>query len=66
MIDSILVWNIRGVGTSRIRLKKLVGRYKPKIVALLEPFQNLEGAHKLATSLNFDKIISNEMEGGKI
>ena len=66
MIDSILVWNIRGVGTSRTRLKALVGRYKPKIVALLEPFQNLEGARKLARSLNFDMVISNEVEGGKI
>ncbi|XP_041001625.1 uncharacterized protein LOC121247323 [Juglans microcarpa x Juglans regia] len=66
MIDSILVWNIRGVGTSRTRLKTLVGRYKPKIVALLEPFQNLEGARKLARSLKFDMVISNEVEGGKI
>lgn len=66
MINSIFVWNIRRVGTSKNRLKKLIGKLKPKIVALLEPSQNLEGACKLERCLEFDNFISNEVEGGKI
>ncbi|KAF5441792.1 hypothetical protein F2P56_037007 [Juglans regia] len=66
MIEPIFVWNIRGVGTSKVRLKKLIGKLKPKIVALLEPFQKLEVARRLALSLHFDNFLSNEVEGGKV
>ncbi|KAF5481361.1 hypothetical protein F2P56_002018 [Juglans regia] len=55
-----------GIGTSRSRVKKLIGKLKPKVVALLETFQNLEEARKLARCLNFDNVISNENDGGKI
>ncbi|KAF5470793.1 hypothetical protein F2P56_011282 [Juglans regia] len=54
------------IGTSRSRVKKLIGKLKSKVVALLEPFQNLEEARKLARCLNFDSVVSNEDEGGKI
>ena len=66
MIDPILVWNIRGVGTSKGRLKTLISKWRPKIVALLEHFQNIDVAKRLGRGLRFDNFISNEAEGGKI
>lgn len=30
MIEPIFVWNIRGVGTSKDRLKKLIGSFETK------------------------------------
>lgn len=38
MIGPILYRNIRGLGTSRGRLKKMVKKFKPKVVALVETF----------------------------
>lgn len=66
MIDPLIVWNVRGMGTSRSGLKNLVSKYKPKIVVVLEPFQNFDKAHGLMRNLHFDSIISNEAVGGKI
>lgn len=37
MISPVIFWNLRGVGTSQLRLRKLIKRYKPNILALAEP-----------------------------
>lgn len=67
MIGSILAWNIiRGLGTSRGRLKKLVMKMKPQIVALKEPFAAVDKMRDLYHSLRMDKFILNEREAGKI
>lgn len=38
MISPIIFWNIRGVDTSQLRLKKIIKKFKPNIIALVEPF----------------------------
>ncbi|KAF5480776.1 hypothetical protein F2P56_001492, partial [Juglans regia] len=66
MNNSIIVWNVRGIGTSRRRLKKLVSKFKPQLVAVLEPFQNVDKAIRLQHYLQFDSFSSNVDVGGKI
>lgn len=64
MISPIFARNIRGIGSSRGRLKKLVASLKPKVVALMEPFQNFDKAQGLMRLLLLDNVISN-VDGGK-
>lgn len=66
MIGPIFAWKIRGIGTSRGRLKKLIASFKPKIIALMEPFHSFDKAQGLMRSLHFDYVISNEEFGGTI
>ncbi|KAF5468243.1 hypothetical protein F2P56_012410 [Juglans regia] len=66
MSESIIVWNVRGIGTSSRRLKNLVFKFKPKLISVLEPFQNQNKVLRLMNSLHFDSCISNVDVGGKI
>lgn len=63
MIEPILFWNLRGLGTSKRRLVKLVHMYKPKIIALVESFLNDSHLSRLQTK---EDSVSNEDSGGKI
>ena len=66
MIGSILVWNIRGLGSSIGRLKILQRKLNCKMIVLMEPFQNFVKAQSYMRTLHFDNVISNEEVGGKI
>lgn len=66
MIGPILVWNIRGIGTSKGHLKKLLAKVKSKMVVFSEPFQNFDNAQRFMRFLHFDNVITNEEEGGNI
>ncbi|XP_042942334.1 uncharacterized protein LOC122276573 [Carya illinoinensis] len=66
MIKPILFWNLRGLGTSKRRLVKLVHLYKPKIIALAEPFLNVSHLSRLQAKLHMENSVSNEDSGGKI
>jgi len=66
MIGPILSWNVRGFGTSRGRLKNLVRKLKPKIVALMEPFASSDKVQDVIRFLHMDKFITNDGEAGKI
>lgn len=66
MIGPILSWNIRDIGTYRGRLKKLVVKMKPKIVALMEPFALSDKVHGLVHLLKMDQFITNEEVAGTI
>lgn len=68
MIPPMLIWNIRGVGNlaSLGKLNKLVKQWKPKLVAILEPFISFNRVNKVATKLQLPSSFSNEAHGGKI
>ena len=66
MIRLILYWNIRGLGTSQLRLKKLIKKFRPNIIALAEPFLMEEKIPRLLGRLRCECFITNEAQGGKI
>ncbi|XP_040990989.1 uncharacterized protein LOC121238224 [Juglans microcarpa x Juglans regia] len=66
MIDTNLVWNLRGLATSRKRLKSLLKKHRVGIVEILEPFQDAGRMNRLASYLEFPKFCSNESLGGKV
>ncbi|KAF5481754.1 hypothetical protein F2P56_002383 [Juglans regia] len=66
MIESVLVWNIHGLRTSRIRLKQLVNKWKVHIVVILEPFAREDKLPGLAIYLGFQSYCSNEVVGKKV
>lgn len=66
MIGPIVYWNIKGLGTSRGRLKKLVKKFKPKVVALAETFVDGSSMGNLMRSLCLEDGRSNQLQAGKI
>lgn len=68
MSDTIFFWNIRGLGSSRDRLKKLLNKFKVKLFAIVEPFLNEDRMHVLGNylNMNYKSYISNEAQGGKL
>lgn len=42
MIGSIVVWNVRGLGTSKQRLKRLIRHFNPSMLSISEPFVDEE------------------------
>ncbi|XP_042962740.1 uncharacterized protein LOC122297018 [Carya illinoinensis] len=61
-----MYWNIRGLGTSRGRLKKLVKSFNVKVVALAETFVDERKMDKIKKSLWLDNGCSNQEKAGKI
>lgn len=53
---------MRGIGTSRKRLKCLIKKY----IAILEPFAKEDKLVRLTSMLGFNNFCSNEAMGGKI
>lgn len=66
VIDTILVWNWRGLGSSRKCLKSLLRKYCVGIVGILEPFQDARKMPRLASYLGFSKYCCNDSSGGKV
>lgn len=68
MSEMIFFWNIRGLGSSRGRLKKLLNKFKVKLFAIAEPFLNANRMHVLGNylNMNYNFYISNEAQGGKL
>ncbi|XP_042972740.1 uncharacterized protein LOC122304535 [Carya illinoinensis] len=66
MIGPILYWNVRGLGTSRGRLKKLVKEFKPKVFALAETFVDDSKMGRLMRQLGLEEGSSNQLNAGKI
>ncbi|XP_042983286.1 uncharacterized protein LOC122312671 [Carya illinoinensis] len=62
----MLVWNIRGLGTSRRRIRSLVRKYEVSVLVVLEPFQEDSKLQSWAASLQFSNYCSNLKEGGKM
>lgn len=61
-----MLWNIRGLGTSKKRLKKSKNRFKPCVLGIAEPFHSLDQLVYLKNYLNFIDGITNEEFGGKL
>ncbi|KAJ0074622.1 hypothetical protein Patl1_37562 [Pistacia atlantica] len=66
MIDKILVWNLRGLGSSRNRLKSLVKKFGVSIVGILEPFAKDDKMTRLAYLMGLPSFCSNAAFDGKI
>lgn len=66
MIEKLLVWNVRSIGTSKGRLGKLVRKHNVAILAVAEPFHNEGQMQVLAKKINLNGCFANEKEGGKI
>lgn len=50
MIEKIIVWNIRGLGTSKRRIRKLVRKYEIFVLVVSEPFRELSKLQRLVYS----------------
>lgn len=61
-----LFWNMRDLGTSIHRLRKLVKRYKPRKEAIAEPWQTVDKMGALQKKLKFNFGLSNGDLGGKL
>lgn len=59
MMDTILVWNVRELGTSRRRLHSIMRRNNSAMVAISEPFATDDKILRLASFLDFPKFCSN-------
>ncbi|CAI9775524.1 unnamed protein product [Fraxinus pennsylvanica] len=66
MIDTPVVWNVRGMGTSKCRLRKLVRKHNIAILAVAEPFHSERHVQSFAKKIKLAGCITNEKEGGKI
>lgn len=62
MSYSYIFWNARGIGTSSRRLKKLVLKFQPKVVVMVDQSKILLWKGKL----KFNECCSNVSEGGKL
>ena len=62
MIESALIWSIRGIGnkSSFANLSKHVQSYKIRMVAILEPKIPFCKAGKVRNKLKFDHVIGND------
>ncbi|KAF5458789.1 hypothetical protein F2P56_022794 [Juglans regia] len=66
MINKVLFWNIRGLGTSRKRLRGLVREQQPIILVIAEPFRDDTHLSYWKTFLEFDECLSNASQARKI
>lgn len=66
MIDNMLVWNVQGLGTTKKKLSQMVRTFNVAIVAILEPFSDVNNMDQVAWYLGFLKSCSNAEMGGKI
>ncbi|XP_042962702.1 uncharacterized protein LOC122296976 [Carya illinoinensis] len=62
----MLVWNVRGLGTSKRRLRNLIRKYKPSVLVLFEPFAAEEVMVYWANVFGYPSYCANEAMGGKI
>ncbi|KAG2725982.1 hypothetical protein I3760_01G090700 [Carya illinoinensis] len=66
MISPILFWNIRGVRSSKLRLRNIIKKFKPNIIALAEPFLREDKITTLLGKYNCNSFVTNERHSGKI
>ncbi|XP_042984734.1 uncharacterized protein LOC122313615 [Carya illinoinensis] len=62
----ILYGNVRGLGTSRKRLLKMVRSRKPCVFAVAEPFVDGQHLGRLQSDVSFEGSVSNQEVGGKL
>lgn len=61
-----MFWNIRGLGSSKGRLKRLVKNFKPKVITLSETFVDDSRMGILMRNLGLEKGSSNQLKDSKI
>lgn len=62
----ILTWNIRGILSSKSRLRRILNKSRPSVVALLEPFLGANKCSRWARWLKLPNFFNNAEVGGKI
>ncbi|XP_042969044.1 uncharacterized protein LOC122301721 [Carya illinoinensis] len=63
---NILVWNIRGSCSSKASLRRITNKYRPSVVAVLEPFLSVNKCSHWARWLRLPNFYNNVEEGGKV
>ncbi|KAG6714358.1 hypothetical protein I3842_05G199000 [Carya illinoinensis] len=66
MIENMLVWNVRGFGTSKRRTRSSVRKFKVLVFAILEHFQSVDKLQRWACTLDMPCVFSNADMDGKI
>ncbi|KAL6003492.1 hypothetical protein ACLOJK_023723 [Asimina triloba] len=66
MIRNILYWNVRGLGSSKRRLKSLIIKKDINICAIVEPFISDNRMATTGPFLNLNYFCSNVFAGGKL
>lgn len=68
MINSILVWNVKGIANKNkmLYLKHLVKVYNLSLIALLEPMTTFTKAATIGRNLGLSQVYLNEDYGSKI
>ncbi|KAF5474951.1 hypothetical protein F2P56_006803 [Juglans regia] len=61
-----MFWNIRGIGTSKKRLRSLVRVHKPSVLFLAEPFRDNSHLSYWRNYFSFSECLSNADKEGKI
>lgn len=65
MISPFIFWNLWGVGTSKLRLRNIIKNYRPKILALVEPFLLKDKISNYLGQFSCEFFVTNEVQGGK-
>ena len=66
MTDTIIYWNVRGLGSSKRRLKSLLAKNNVSICAIAEPFARENCMATMGNFLTFNCFCSNETVRGKL
>jgi hypothetical protein len=66
MLDNLLFWNCRGLGSSKARLRAMLKDLKPKVLIVAEPFRQDCKLERWQGMLKFDNSYSNGDSGGKL
>lgn len=66
MMGNIFYWNVRGLGTSKRRLKSLIIKKDINICVNVEPFVGNNRMVATGSFLNLNSFCSNETDGGKL
>ncbi|XP_058092543.1 uncharacterized protein LOC131238990 [Magnolia sinica] len=66
-MDSLLIWNTRGVGNTPTisTLHRLISKFKPSIVVILKPMLRDDKRVQVGLQLGFRSSVSNAAQGGQ-
>lgn len=66
MVDTILYWNVRGLGSLKKRLKSLLMKNDVSICAIAKPFARENCMTTMGNFLSLNYFFSNQIVGGKL
>ena len=66
MLDNLIYWNCRGIGSSKVRLRAMLKVLKPTVLIVAEPFRQDCKLERWQGMLKFDASYSNGDSDGKL